>query len=214
MLSSQLSVVSRSPPYGIFQLPSFRRPISPGSFLITPGSFLSIRKWLANHAGFTAEYLLDLRHDNGAAIVILILYFILFLFMIASYLRTMLTITFDCGVVPLGPLAIERRRQASKKGKTTQGSITEGYPYYAGPDLNPDSPGLEQFYHKDVFVCESDGRPKWCSECCNWKPDRAHHSSEVNRCVYRMDHYCPWVGGMIGENSKSWPGRNAIFDRT
>ncbi len=121
--------------------------------------------------------------------------------MIATYLRTILTITFDCGVVPLGPLAIERRRSKSKKGQDPQRSgDPESYPYYAGPDPDPDSPGLEQFYTKDVFVCESDGRPKWCSECCNWKPDRAHHSSEVNRCVYRMDHYCPWVGGMIGEN--------------
>ncbi|KAI1246306.1 hypothetical protein MGN70_013204 [Eutypa lata] len=122
--------------------------------------------------------------------------------MIATYLRTLLTITFDCGVVPLGPLAVERRKNSSSKGKGSQRSVdTEGYPYWAGPDLDPDSPGLEQFYTKDVFVCESDGRPKWCSECCNWKPDRVHHSSEVDRCVYRMDHYCPWVGGMIGENA-------------
>lgn len=145
--------------------------------------------------------------------MILILYFIIFLLMIATYLRTLLTITFDCGVVPLGPLAVERRKNSSSKGKGSQRSVdTEGYPYWAGPDLDPDSPGLEQFYTKDVFVCESDGRPKWCSECCNWKPDRVHHSSEVDRCVYRMDHYCPWVGGMIGENGESMLSDDTCYD--
>ncbi|OAQ96471.1 hypothetical protein LLEC1_06927 [Akanthomyces lecanii] len=59
--------------------------------------------------------------------------------------------------------------------------------------------GLENFYSKDLFVCEADGRPKWCSGCRQWKPDRAHHSSEIGRCVRKMDHLCPWVGGMVSE---------------
>ncbi|RYP02980.1 hypothetical protein DL764_005466 [Monosporascus ibericus] len=139
--------------------------------------------------------------DEAAAIVILVLYFIFLLFTIATYLRTYLTIAFDCGVVPLGPLAVERQRKNTRKRRNSHppGDL-EGHAYHARPDLDPDSPGLEQFYTKDVFVCESDGRPKWCSECCNWKADRVHHSSEIARCVYRMDHYCPWVGGMVGEN--------------
>ena len=142
------------------------------------------------------------RRDEAAAIVILVLYFIFLLFTIATYLRTYLTIAFDCGVVPLGPLAVERQRKnRSKRRNSHPPGDLEGHAYHAGPDLDPDSPGLEQFYTKDVFVCESDGRPKWCSECCNWKADRVHHSSEIARCVYRMDHYCPWVGGMVGENS-------------
>jgi len=64
-----------------------------------------------------------------------------------------------------------------------------------------DSPGLEDFYTKEFFVCEGDGRPKWCSECANWKPDRAHHSRDVGRCVRKFDHFCPWVGGVVAENS-------------
>ncbi|RYO77679.1 hypothetical protein DL766_008909 [Monosporascus sp. MC13-8B] len=153
------------------------------------------------------RYLLSPRHeDEAVAIVILVLHFIFLLFMIATYLRTYLTIAFDCGVVPLGPLAVERQRKHRRKRKNSHppGDL-EGHAYHAGPDLDPDSPGLEQFYTKDVFVCESDGRPKWCSECCNWKPDRVHHSSEIARCVYRMDHYCPWVGGMVGENCRKPP---------
>ncbi|KAI1395040.1 zf-DHHC-domain-containing protein [Hypoxylon fuscum] len=153
-----------------------------------------------------SDYLINTRGEVGSAIAILILYFLLLLLMVATYLRTILTVLFDPGVVPLGPAAIERRQNARDRRK--QGGVGvgggidfESQPYYGGPDPNPDSPGLELFYTKDVFICENDGRPKWCSECCNWKADRVHHSSEINRCVYRMDHYCPWVGGMIGENS-------------
>lgn len=62
-------------------------------------------------------------------------------------------------------------------------------------------PRVEDFWHKDVFVCNFDGRPPFCSTCLNWKPDRTHHCSEVNRCVRKMDHFCPWVGGIVSETS-------------
>ncbi|KAI0017888.1 palmitoyltransferase PFA5 [Xylariomycetidae sp. FL0641] len=154
-----------------------------------------------------SDDLIKNRHQNGAAIAILVLYFLFLLLMTATYFRTIIAANVDPGLVPLGPLAIERRkveenkRKEKKKKKQEQPGDVESQAYFAGPDNNPDSPGLEHFYTKDVFVCESDGRPKWCSECSNWKVDRVHHSSEIGRCVYRMDHYCPWAGGMIGENS-------------
>lgn len=145
--------------------------------------------------------------NHGAAIAVLVLYFIFMMLMIASYLRLIIVINVDPGLVPLGPQALERRKseKANAARRSRQSDDLEGQPYNTGPDPNPDSPGLEKFYTKDVFVCENDGRPKWCSECCNWKPDRTHHSSELNRCVLRMDHYCPWAGGMIGENCESRP---------
>ncbi|OTB11043.1 hypothetical protein K445DRAFT_322389 [Daldinia sp. EC12] len=149
-----------------------------------------------------SSYLIGKRGEVGAAIAILILYFILLLLMVGTYLRTIVTVFTDPGVVPYGPGVIERKKAArDRRRRRRQEPDLESLPYYAGPDLNPDSPGLEEFYTKDVFVCENDGRPKWCSECSTWKADRVHHSSEIDRCVYRMDHYCPWVGGMIGENS-------------
>ena len=141
----------------------------------------------------------------------LVLYFLFMFLMIATYLRTIITINTDPGLVPLGPLAVSRR--GSKDGSDKhRGDDLEGQPYFVTPDSNPDSPGLEQFYTKDVFICETDGRPKWCSECCNWKPDRAHHSSELNRCVLRMDHYCPWAGGMVGENCRL-PGQTITMGK-
>lgn len=72
------------------------------------------------------------------------------------------------------------------------------------PGLVPLEPKLtlESFYTRDVFTCRSDGLPIWCSDCQNWKPERAHHSGEIQRCVMKMDHYCPWAGGMIGETCR------------
>jgi hypothetical protein len=38
----------------------------------------------------------------------------------------------------------------------------------------------------DIFVCEPGGHPRWCRVCENVKPDRAHHSRDSERCVYKM----------------------------
>lgn len=65
----------------------------------------------------------------------------------------------------------------------------------------PAPPGLEDFYKRDVFVCDTKGLPLWCHHCQAWKPDRAHHSQDVGRCTAKMDHFCPWVGGVVGERS-------------
>lgn len=65
----------------------------------------------------------------------------------------------------------------------------------------PPPPGVEHFISKDVFICDPQGLPLFCDICNNWKYDRTHHCSEVNRCVRRMDHFCPWVGGIVSESS-------------
>lgn len=57
----------------------------------------------------------------------------------------------------------------------------------------PPPPGTEQFYSKEVFACDQNGLPIWCGVCNNWKPDRSHHGSDFGRCVWKMDHFCPWV---------------------
>lgn len=88
--------------------------------------------------------------------------------MLVCYARTLQTVSFNPGLVPLEPKL-----------------------------------RLESFYTRDVYACRSDGLPIWCSDCQNWKPDRVHHSGEIMRCVKKMDHFCPWAGGMIGETCKS-----------
>ncbi|OLN86070.1 Palmitoyltransferase PFA5 [Colletotrichum chlorophyti] len=147
------------------------------------------------------HYLYQTRGEVGAAVSTITLYIFFYLFTIATYLRTFLQIKADPGLVPLGPQAQHPSRGSIQKRRRRKEGDLESQPYFTGPDQDPDSPGLEEFYSRDTFVCESDGRPKWCSECRNWKPDRAHHSSEVGRCVRKMDHFCPWVGGMVSETS-------------
>jgi len=146
----------------------------------------------------TVDYLRP-HHETGTLIVFMVLFYFFVTMMSAAYIRTLLKIIFDPGVVPLGPMAAEMPTEMQPRKRRQEPGELEAQPYIEGPDPDPDSPGLEQFYSKDVFVCENDGRPRWCSTCRTWKPDRAHHSNEIGRCVRKMDHYCPWVGGIISE---------------
>lgn len=63
----------------------------------------------------------------------------------------------------------------------------------------PPPPGTDDFSRRDVFQCDPNGLPIWCGTCKNWKPDRAHHCSDDGRCVRKLDHFCPWVGGVVSE---------------
>ena len=38
----------------------------------------------------------------------------------------------------------------------------------------------------------------WCRRCESYKPPRAHHDSCTDRCVSKMDHFCPWVNNCVG----------------
>jgi len=42
------------------------------------------------------------------------------------------------------------------------------------------------------------GETTKCETCCKLRPERAHHCSLCGICVLRMDHHCPWVGNCIG----------------
>ena len=151
------------------------------------------------------DYYLHDRRDASIATLFIVLSSVFLLLAVVAYVRVYVVIQLDPGVVPLGPRAIkqeEELRERKKNKKTAQsfscGPDLEANRYEAWPDdTDADSPGLEAFYSKDVFVCNTDGRPRWCTSCCNWKPDRAHHCSELDRCVNKMDHYCPWVGGIV-----------------
>lgn len=76
---------------------------------------------------------------------------------------------------------------------TVQGHAYDSYGYRLGPVTDrPEPENLSEWYNRDVYVCEPDGKPRWCWHCNCYKPDRSHHCSEVQRCVYKMDHFCPW----------------------
>ena len=105
----------------------------------------------------------------------------------------------------------EKKRIESEGGtfneKNTQKSTSIAGPGYVSTNgtgsrsASDQRPSLEDFIKRDVFVCQGDGRPVWCTNCQNWKPDRTHHCREVDQCVRKMDHYCPWVGGIVSETS-------------
>ncbi|PHH52007.1 Palmitoyltransferase PFA5 [Ceratocystis fimbriata CBS 114723] len=158
------------------------------------------------------NYIIRKRHKNAPAIVLLVLLF-LFLFLAACcYLRTFYIVKTNPAIVPLlaarddenDPSAV----QTEKKPRVLCRSNGRLHPPTAAVEVEHREDENEQrfaepewFYTKSVFVCESDGLPRWCSECRQRKPDRAHHSSDLGRCVYKMDHFCPWVGGVVSETS-------------
>ncbi|KAK4215843.1 DHHC palmitoyltransferase-domain-containing protein [Rhypophila decipiens] len=171
----------------------------------------SIPFFLIGFVGFTSyvvvqriclDFFLTRQQKPGTATAFLVVYSLTLLLALIAYLRVLFVIIYNPGVVPLGPNAVTQREE-NKKTRRMLGrqDDIEAKSANPPPDENPDSPGLEAFYSKDVFVCNEDGRPKWCASCCNWKPDRAHHCSELERCCLKMDHFCPWVGGIVGEPS-------------
>lgn len=123
------------------------------------------------------DYLINNKERNrrvAAGIAIPIVWVILLLPVAATWVR-LLTIVFrDPGYVP------------------------------QGHDKDDHSEEAADFWTRDVFVCDQKGLPIWCHHCENWKPDRVHHNQDVGRCTLKMDHFCPWVGGVVGERSHKY----------
>lgn len=150
---------------------------------------------------------------HGAGIAILVFYSILLLLMALTYFRLLFTVTYNPGYVPRGPQWYaqqehkarekqQRRKELSNEDSDNSKTMSEGnrdsasnaYIYGGSPGSATTqlAPSIRGFITKDAFVCQGDGRPIWCSKCLNYKPDRAHHCSEIDRCTRKMDHFCPW----------------------
>ena len=37
-----------------------------------------------------------------------------------------------------------------------------------------------------------------CPRCACIKPEKSHHCSICRRCIFKMDHHCPWVNNCVG----------------
>lgn len=152
-----------------------------------------------------------LHPDTSAAIAILTTYYLLLLITLICFGRLIQTIFANPGLVPRGQQYYVQKERARRKESGSHNNKEEGFGYdsaerypprgLARPQSDESSIRAEEFWHKDVFVCGWDGRPPFCSTCYNYKPDRAHHCSELGRCVIKMDHFCPWVGGIVSETS-------------
>lgn len=53
----------------------------------------------------------------------------------------------------------------------------------------------------DIFLCNYQGFPPWCNVCQTIKVFRSHHSTDCTHCITCMDHYCTFLGGIIGQNN-------------
>ncbi|KAL3468974.1 DHHC palmitoyltransferase-domain-containing protein [Aspergillus californicus] len=158
----------------------------------------------------------------GAGAAIIAVFYVLLIFVIITYLRLLYKVVWNPDFLPRTVPAPEqtsersarhsqdrpRRKRKSHRRKHSELSdkpaadVETALNYNGGPMMLPwDTAGLEDFYKKDVFVCQPDGRPIYCSKCCHYKPDRTHHCREVDRCVRKMDHFCPWVGGVVSETT-------------
>jgi len=159
-----------------------------------------VRRWRVADGDSAVDYLLNGSNRRaGTATALLVIYFVLMLPMLIAYFRLLYIVLFDPGFVALGRPAEEHNANSKRQRRVGARDDGVGGREYEAPSkkvvnwhTDADAPGLEEFYSRDVFVCEMDGRPKWCTECGCWKPDRAHHCSDVGRCVRKMDHFCPW----------------------
>lgn len=53
----------------------------------------------------------------------------------------------------------------------------------------------------EVSQLTSGGNLRYCVKCEIYKPDNAHHCRVCRRCVYNMDHHCPWINNCVGRNN-------------
>lgn len=114
----------------------------------------------------------DIQPRRATGIALAVVYGVLVLLLLISWMRLIQMIWAKPDLVPLGDPSREKMDTSSKA-----------------------------FDRYDAFICDYQGIPLWCEKCHAWKPDRTHHCKELGRCVRKMDHYCPWAGGIIGEST-------------
>jgi palmitoyltransferase len=114
----------------------------------------------------------NLQPRRSTGIALIVVYAILLLMLLVPWMRLLQVIWTKADILPRAELNKEK--------------------------ADADSASME---HYDAYVCDYDGVPLFCDKCRLFKPDRAHHCKETGRCIKRMDHYCPWAGGIIAEHS-------------
>jgi len=73
--------------------------------------------------------------------------------------------------------------------------------WYGPGKINADYSRPVESQLDQAFLCDQDGYQLYCSYCKRVKPNRTHHSVHTDSCVPVMDHFCPWVGTVIGQGN-------------
>ncbi|KAH8701729.1 DHHC zinc finger membrane protein [Talaromyces proteolyticus] len=95
----------------------------------------------------------------------------------------------------------DNNREKRRRHSTTTATQATDVEQRGGVAFPLNDLSQETFWKKDIFICQDDGRPAYCSKCCQFKTDRSHHNRDFDRCVRKLDHFCPWVGGVVSESS-------------
>jgi palmitoyltransferase len=205
--------------------------LSPNHYAVSPPKILKSTGTLLSSSKTTVDYLIHPlpkyhripRAGTGAAIIVV--YYVILFPVIVTYIRLLYNVVWNPGFLPRGSPSIskqhdtelpshhhrdsKRRKKIHRRTRTLEKADTSEevdvercLDVNAGGKAYPlDTAGLESFYTKDVFVCQPDGRPIYCSTCCQYKTDRAHHCREVDRCVRKMDHFCPWCVMLVSSDN-------------
>lgn len=92
---------------------------------------------------------------------------------------------------------------------TLFGTVNIMFNYWACALTPPGSPDREASAEAQQLLCGEEGAAqslvlepgvsyKLCPSCQCVRPPRAHHCSVMNRCVFNMDHFCPWMCTTVG----------------
>ncbi|KAL0231939.1 hypothetical protein PCE1_002936 [Barthelona sp. PCE] len=82
-----------------------------------------------------------------------------------------------------------------RSAKTDPGIVPVGYK----PEFEPN-----RFDNEDLAKVASLYHPTYCDKCDRWRPPRAHHSRDARACVMKYDHYCPFVGNVVGAKNEKY----------
>ena len=109
---------------------------------------------------------------KDTALGLIVVFCVLLIALLVAWMRLVQVIWTNPGLVPVGDANIEK----------------------------VDTP-TKYFDRYSAYISDYEGHPQYCDKCSAHKPDRTHHCRELDRCVRRMDHYCPWAGGIISETT-------------
>lgn len=76
--------------------------------------------------------------------------------------------------------------------------------FVRGPGRAPKIPMFPDLVNGELpqqFICDIYGFPLYCSNCKSIKTPRAAHLSDMKYCVLKFDHFCIWIGTVIGERN-------------